>query len=162
MIEIANLDDHQLQNLINNHEVKRETRAPLYFQAVAELDRRTSHGLSIQKTVNYLKGAARENRFVTYGSVAEANSMNWSTVRRPMSKHLGNVLSYCHGNSIPYLTAIVVSQPNIESGKFDESNLKGFTDGLLRLGVAIAEENRERFVEEEQRKVFIWAREDIF
>ena len=158
MIEIATLDDHQLKNLIKNYEDKGETKADLYTLAVSELDRRVSKGLNIQKTVDFLKTAAGENRFVTYGDVAKANDIDWSKVRRPMSKHLGNVLSYCHGNRMPYLTTIVVSQPNSESGKFDESNLKGLIDGLSRLGVSIPWHKAQQFVEDEQQKVFDWAK----
>jgi len=155
-IDVKALSIEQLKSLVANHEKNNATRSSLYSDAVAELDRRQSPGLDLQTTVNTLVHTARKQQFISYGDVAAANGSDWQKVRRLMPKHLDNVLSYCHQRGLPYLTAIVVSKPNLETGKFDPENLKGFIHGVQRLGLTIAD--FEKFAEEEQLRVFEWGR----
>lgn len=157
-VDPKSLSEEQLKNVIANHERQGKTKDALYMEAVAELDSRQSPGLHLKTTVNALVQAARKQEFINYGDVAAANGSDWQKVRRLMPKHLDNVLSYCHQRGLPYLTAIVVSKPNLQTGTFDPENLKGFINGLHRLGLLVAD--HEKFAKEEQMRVFEWGRSE--
>lgn len=153
-IDVTTLTDEQLSTLIENHRVKGATSAPLFVAAVAERQKRGSLGLDLETTVKALARAARQRRFMSYKDVADANGATWNKVRFRMNKHLDDVLHYCHRNNLPFLTAIVVPKPNIETGKQDKETLKGFLAGIERLGVGVTGE--DDFMEQEQKRVFDW------
>jgi len=155
--DLKSLTADQLKSLIANYERKGETKSQTYVEAVSVLDSKVSPGLDLKTTVKILVEAAKTPRFISYGEVAEANSSNWQQVRRLMPTHLDNVLSYCHQRHLPYLTAIVVSKPNLTTGRFDPENLRGFVNGLRRLGLSVT--NPEEFAQAEQTRVFNWAKE---
>ncbi len=154
--DIKSLSVDELKTVIHNHEEKGKTRELRYLEAIAELDSRQSPGLDLHTTVHALIDAAQKQNFISYGDLAEANGSDWQKVRRLMPKHLDSVLSYCHQRELPYLTAIVVSKPNLQTGKFDADNLKGFIKCMRRLKLVIVDE--EKFAKEEQGRVFKWGR----
>ena len=158
-IEVATLTDDQLSNLINNHRAKSATTAPLYLEAVAEQQKRHTAGLDIEATVRVLTTAARQRRFISYKEVAGASGAKFNKVRFRINRHLDDVLEYCHRNGMPFLTAIVVPIPNLETGKQKPETLKGFVAGVQRLGVSVI--NEDDYMEKEQQRVFDWARAQI-
>jgi 5-methylcytosine-specific restriction enzyme B len=154
-IDLDTLSVDQLKNLISNYESEGRTDSAVYQDAISLLDKKVSRGLDLRTTVKTLVAAARNRKFISYGDVAIANGSDWSKVRRLMPIHLDNVLSYCHQRRLPYLTAIVVSKPNLDTGRFDPENLKGFTNGLRRLGLKVTDQ--EEYARAEQNRVFDWA-----
>jgi hypothetical protein len=65
-INLETLSIGQLENLIVNHRRKRATDAPLYIDALRELEKRKGKGLDFEKSLSIILQAAREARFLRY------------------------------------------------------------------------------------------------
>jgi hypothetical protein len=65
-ISLDNLTNKQLQNLIENHQRKSATDAPIYTAALQELERRTGKGLDFDKSFSIIVRAAKRKEFLTY------------------------------------------------------------------------------------------------
>lgn len=113
------------------------------------------HRLSLEKTYAAIVAAAKDHRFITYADLADANGAPWSKVRRLMPNHLGRLVTIAHERGWPLLSAIVVSQKNIETGAFEQSALDGFTAAARDVGISVGDP--EAFVRDQQEKVFAWA-----
>lgn len=111
--------------------------------------------LSLEKTYQAILTAARAQRFITYAELADANRAPWNKVRRLMPNHLGRLVTIAHERAWPLLSAIIVSQKNIETGSFEQSALDGFIAATRDVGVSV--DDPEAFVREQQQKVFAWA-----
>ena len=116
--------------------------------------------LDVSRSLDLLKRAAREHRFVSYGDLATASGLTWSyTIRARMSRskgHLDCLLDICHGQGLPLLTALCVNKKNLETGELSEFSLSGFADGARRLGYTIQDE--KTFFKRCQRESFEWGR----
>jgi hypothetical protein len=53
------------------------------------------------------------------------------------------------------LSAVVVNQPNVESGALEPETLRGFIAAARELGYSITDQ--EAFLREQQARVFEWA-----
>src|ERR1700676_3971130 len=102
-----------------------------------------------------IRGAAKERRFLSYKELSNASGADWGQVHYAIFKHLWNLLEYAHRNNWPMLTAIVVNQLNVGTGKMDPKTLKGFITAARDLGYAVTDE--ESFLREQQARVFAWA-----
>ena len=80
-IDVETLSTGQLENLIVNHRRKRATNAPLYIDALGELEKRKGKGLDFEKSLSIILEAVREARFLSYRELADANGADWSQVR---------------------------------------------------------------------------------
>ena len=118
-IDVTKFDDKGLENFIQNHREAEATDRPEYQQALEELARRKGHGLDFDKSFRAIRQAAIEQRFMSYGELAEQSGSDWSKVRYAMNDHLGNLVEFAYRNGWPLLSAIVVNQNNLNTGELD-------------------------------------------
>ena len=154
-IDIAAQSDEGLQNIIDNHWANEATDRPLYFEALAELNRRQGEGLDFVKTLALVRERAAQRRFISYGEIAEANGLDWNAVRYPMNTHLWRLVEYAHSKGWPMLSAIIVNKQNVGTGEMEESTLKGFIEAAKELGYAPADATA--FLKDQQEACFEWA-----
>jgi hypothetical protein len=159
MIDVTKLDDDGLKNLIENHLAKRVTNTPLFEDAVRERNRRNGGGLDVDRSVAYLRAAAAERRFVSYGELAEANGAIWDKVRYPMNDHLWNLI--CHGRcrGWPMLSAMVVNKQHLATGDMEPETLVGFTKAAALLGYQVTDPGS--FLREQQAECFAWGKAGV-
>jgi hypothetical protein len=72
-INVGTLSIAQLENLVENHRRKRATDAPLYIDAIRELEKRKGKGLDFDKSLSIILNAAKERRFLSYNDLADAS-----------------------------------------------------------------------------------------
>jgi len=111
--------------------------------------------LSIEKSIDHLITCARRREFSTYLEIAKANGHTWEEVwlqMRGPKNHLDDILKFCHENNFPLLTAIVVQQENKKDGKLKPFALKGFVEGVGKLGIEV--KNRSEFLKKCQKECF--------
>jgi len=154
-IDPQTLDDGGLKNLIANYR-RKAASDDVYLAALAEQARRLGRGLDFDTTIRVITDAAQEGRYISYGQVAEASGAGWTKVHYAISRHLGDLIEYCHRNGLPLLSAIVVNQKNLQTGHMDADTLRGFIGGVRAVGIAVTDE--VGFLRQEQKRVFEWAR----
>ncbi len=142
----------ELKTILNNHEVAGKTAAPSFKAALAELGKRTTAGLSLERTVSIIAQAARNRQFITYKAVAEQSGVKWNSANVTMPKHLLAVCQHGHRQGLPMLSAIVVSQTRVKDGGMDEATLAGFCKAAAALSYTVGEP--EAFLKEQQAAVF--------
>lgn len=155
MEKFAKFSDKQIRNLIENYQRQGKTAEVYYHELLEENSRRSGNGLSFEKTLEAVKQAARERRFLPYIELAERSGCTWNKVRHSIPRHLQSLLEYCHARDMPLLSAIVVNKHNAKTGKLDEGSLSGFTKGVEELGISVSDP--DAFLREEQEKIFAWA-----
>lgn len=111
--------------------------------------------LDLQRTYSAVLKAARERRFISYGDVAKANGADWQKVRRPMNRHLGELVSLAVKRGWPMVSAIVVNQQNLESGTLEGTARDGFLTAARESGLKV--DDPDAFVTSQQEAVFSWA-----
>lgn len=102
--------------------------------------------------------AAKTGRFISYGELAEANGVPRTKARHLMNGkhgHLDDLLAFCHANSMPLLTAIVVQKRKLNTGEMDDFTLAGFVEGVQRFGILV--HDQIAFLEQSQAECFNWA-----
>ena len=151
----ANRTDEQLRNIIQNHRDKGVTDAPLYLDALRELDERKGKGLSFDKSFAIIKSAAAERRFISYKDLADESGARWTQVHYSVGSHLWSLVEYAHRKGWPMLSAIVVNKENLDTGTMQPETLKGFVAAARELGHLVTDE--QAFLREQQEKVFEWA-----
>jgi hypothetical protein len=155
-INVTKLMDDQLKNLIENHRRHKETSAPVYLEALRELQiRRGKGGLEFDKSFQIIKAAAKEGLFLSYKDLADASGADWNQVHYSIGGHLWDLVEFADRNGWPMLSAIVVNKPNVRSEAMEPETLKGFVAAARDLGYAITDE--EAFLHEQQARVFEWA-----
>jgi hypothetical protein len=153
----SELTDNEIRTLIANHERTKATTVPRYRELIDEHARRFGKGLRVEVSLVYLKEAAKRGEFTTYGSLAEANGVHWSKVRRRMDGahgHLGDVLSVCHAHGLPLLTALCVNKEAIKDGTLSDEALSGFIKAAKRLGYTMTDDRA--FLKHCQKQCFAW------
>jgi hypothetical protein len=160
-MDITKLSDQQLRNLIDNHRRKGATDHPIYLEAIAENDRRRGKGLSFSKSIDVIRKAAAEGRFVSYKELAEKSGADWNQVRYLLGKHLWSLVEYAQGMGWPMLSAIVVNKENLASGAMEAETLKGFIAAAKDLKPRYVVTNEEQFLREQQKLVFEWGRKEL-
>jgi hypothetical protein len=158
-IDVKKLTDQQVRNLIENHVRKHATSANEYLEALAELGRREGHGLEFDKTMEIVREAARRRNFVSYKALAKASNVDFNKVRFAINGHLWRLVDYAHHRKWPLLSAVVVNQPNVETGEMEASTLRGFIAAARLLQYTITDEHA--FLKEQQERVFEWAQQAI-
>ena len=113
--------------------------------------------LDLQTTYRAILDAARQHRFISYGDLAKANGADWNKVWRNMPRHLGELVKLAIERGWPLLSAIVVSQSNLETGTLDGDTLKGFISAAREFGLDV--DDPQTFVKEQQKATFDWASE---
>jgi|GEM_PF-5358945 hypothetical protein len=74
-IDVETLAIGQLENLIENHRRQGATNAPLYIDALRELEKRKGKGLDFDKSLSIILEAAKERRFLSYKELADASGL---------------------------------------------------------------------------------------
>jgi hypothetical protein len=154
-INVTKLTDDQLKNLIKNHRRQQATSAPVYLEALRELQVRKGKGLEFDKSFRIIRAAAKEHRFLSYKELADASGADWSQVHYSIGPHLWDLVEFAHWNDWPMLSAIVVNKPNVASGTMEPATLKGFIGAARELGYQVTDE--QAFLREQQARVFEWA-----
>lgn len=147
--------DQQLENVVRNHRARGKLDAPYFLEALEELARRKGNGLVFARSLDLIRIAAAERRFLSYKDLADGSGADWSRVRYAMNRHLGDLIQYAHGKGWPMLSAIVVNQQNVATGAMEPETLKGFAEAARWLGYSVHDE--KTFLEEQQRLIFAWA-----
>jgi hypothetical protein len=154
-INVTNLTDDQLKNLIANHRRHKATSAPMYLEALRELQIRKGNGLEFDKSFRIIRAAARERRFLSYKALADASGVDWGQVRYSLGGHLWDLVEFADRNDWPMLSAIVVNKSNVSSGAMNPATLSGFIGAARELGYQVTDE--QAFLREQQARVFEWA-----
>lgn len=154
MIDVQRLSDDELRNLIRNHQAKHATDRPLYRQAIEETHRRHGGTLDLDRSLAYLRAAAAQRRFVSYGELAEANGAEWDKVRYPMNTHLWALVCLAHAKGWPMLSAMVVNKQHVATGHMEPATLTGFVGAANDLGYEITD--AQSFLREQQEACFRW------
>ena len=155
-ITVETLSNTQLENLVENHRRKRATDAPLYVDALRELEKRKGKGLDLDRSLAIIRQAAKEGRFISYKELADTSGVDWNQVRFAMNGHLWNLVEYSHLRHGILFSAIVVNTSHVATGKMEAETLKGFVGAARLLDYAITDE--QAFLKEQQACVFAWAR----
>ena len=116
-INVETLSVGQLENLIENHGKQRATDAPMYLDALRELEKRKGKGLDFDKSLSIILKAAKERRFLSYKELADASGADWGQVHYAIGPHLWKLVEYADRKGWPLLSAIVVNKPNVDTGK---------------------------------------------
>ena len=111
--------------------------------------------LSLDTTYRAILEAARKQRFISYGDLAQANGEAWQKVRRQMPGHLGDLMELCHEEGWPLLSALVMPKGAVETGKLEGRAQEGFVNAARSLGYEIGDP--AAFVSEHQQRAFVWA-----
>jgi hypothetical protein len=157
-IEYSSKTIAELKTIVANCKRLNKTNAPVCLAAEEELKRRHPTLLEPAKSQAMIFMAAREDRCVSYGQVAEASGVPWSVARLAMPGHLWELISHAHNLGWPMLSAIVVNKPSVATGKMDPSTLKGFIAAAHSLGRDNIDANGEEFLKKEQQRVFDFAK----
>ena len=151
-VDLAAKSVDALKTILKNHETAGKTAAASFKAALAELGKRTTAGLSLDRTVGIIAEAARNRQFISYKTVAAENGVKFSTANVAMAKHLLAVCEYGHRKGLPMLSAIVVSQSHVADGGMDPPTLEGFAKAAAALKYDVADP--EAFLREQQQAVF--------
>lgn len=160
-MDLTSKSDAELDRWILNHERKAATDLPFFRQLLEERARRgkVKHALDVEVSLNLLRQAAIEQRCVSYGEVAAANSVDWNKARHRMNGangHLDRLLDVCHARGLPMLPAICVNKAGLVSGELEPSALAGFAEGARRLGYQVTDELA--FHHERRDECWAWGR----
>jgi hypothetical protein len=156
---VAEKSDAELANLIANYERHRRINDPRYLEALAERDRRRSAGLSFDRSKQVIATAARAGKFVSYKQLADASGVSWQRAHFPIFNHLWDLSVWSHGKFGILLSAVVVNEPNRETGEKDPDALNGFIRGAIEIGLDVGQDH-EAFLRQQQHRVFEWARSE--
>ena len=142
----------QLVNIVANHRAAGKTQTDMFAAALRALDARRHKGFDLQTSLDFLIGAARARRFVSYKDVATANGIEWAKARRAISAHLDAVCEYAASRKMPLLTAIVVNAEGVADGSMSVEARTGYMLTATRLGRGGADP--QAAVAAEQQRVF--------
>ncbi len=154
-VDVEALSDKELENLIENHRRKRATDQPVYIAALREQGKRKGKGLDFHTSLDIIRAAAKEGRFLSYKELADASNVDWGQAHYLIGGHLWDLVEYAHRMGWPMLSAVVVNKPNLKDGRMEPEALKGFIGAARLLGYTVLDE--EEFLREQQARVFDWA-----
>ena len=156
----------ELRQMQSNYERLKKTDSADYRTLLATIDRRGVNGLDLARTVDFLRHAAAERRYVSYKDIAAASGVVWdNAVRLRMTAHLDDATRQVARDGGPLISSIVVNQPNIATGKLEPVALRGFIKIVaeLRGQDSIPDRNAAAsaaLLAEAQQEVFRWAAPD--
>ena len=111
--------------------------------------------LDLKKTYRAILDAARNERFISFGDLARANSIEWQQVRREMNRHLGSLVEIAAARDWPALSVIVVKQNDVETGNLSGKTRDGFIKAAKAFGYEVSDP--AAFVEKQRQEMFDWA-----
>jgi hypothetical protein len=144
IVDLTGKKASEIETWIKNHENAKKTSEPLYLELLEERARRAQEKqkLDFGRSLEHLKQAAIHRTCTSYGDLAKASGVDWSTARHQMNGpngHLDRLLDICHARGLPLLTAICVNQTNVADGELGEEALAGFVAGARRLGLEVTD-----------------------
>ena len=153
-ITVTELSIAQLENLVTNHRKAGATDRPLFAEALRELELRR-RGFDFRKSVDLIRVATREGRFVGCKDLADASGLPWGRAFRQISAHLGALDEYGHRKYGVLLSCVAVNQRHVATGEVEPSYLRGFAGWAEQLGYSVGDP--ATFLREQQARVFAWA-----
>jgi hypothetical protein len=125
-VDLPTKTDKEIALLIANHERRHSLGAPLMLAAVAEQSRRRDGGLDLDRTLQLILAAAREDRFVTEKEIAAQSGQGWAKVKAKVANHLRalSILEHARSGTMPGVA--VVAEANRDDGELPEEALAGF------------------------------------
>ena len=111
--------------------------------------------LDLQTTYGAILNAARQGKYVSYGTLAKANGAKWTKVRYKLNNQLGDIMKLAAERDWPIPSAIVVDQASLETGALSDSAVKGFVGAARALGFDV--QDPQAFIAEQQKAMFAWA-----
>src|SRR5580704_6895762 len=97
------------------------------------------HQLDLERTYSAIRNAARQERFVSYGDLAAANDVPWNNARRPMPRHLEQLVVIAKERGWPMLSSSVVNKESLETGKLDGSAREGLLSAARNIGINVGD-----------------------
>ena len=158
-MNVEDLNVQQLKNVVENHRRKGATNAPLFREALRELESRTGKGLNFDRSFEAIRAAAKDRRFLSYKDLSDASGAEWTKVHYEVGGHLWRLVEYAHLMGWPMLSAIVVNKPNVSTGSMEPATLKGFVAAARALRIPVTDE--QRFLREQQERVFEWGAKQL-
>ncbi|MPZ34124.1 MAG: hypothetical protein GEV13_24585 [Rhodospirillales bacterium] len=160
--DLAAFEDDRIEQWILNHEKNHATKEPLYLALLEDRARRDREKgrLDVNKSLDMLIQAAKEQRYVTYGDLATANNVDWKVARHQMNGrngHLDRLVDVCHARGLPQLSAICVNKSGRKTGELEPPALKGFVAAARRIGLQVHDE--VAFHHQERDECFRWGRD---
>jgi hypothetical protein len=158
-VDLDAKSDDEIETWIGNFERKGKMNDPFFKRLLEERAKRQSRGLKPEVSLRHLYSTAQAGRFTTYGDLAKANDVPWSTARHAMNGaagHLDRLLDICHARGLPLFTAICVNQEGLNDGELSGDALKGFVSGAKRLGYRVTDASA--FLRDCQTQCFEWAK----
>jgi len=145
MTDFSAKTDAEIDQWIVNFEKRGQTETAFYYELLEERGRRAGkrQALDLEKSLSALKQAAITRTCITYGDLARASGVEWSSARHQMNGkhgHLDRLLEICHARQLPLLTAICVNQSGLQDGELEEKALSGFAEGARRIGRSFSDD----------------------
>jgi len=164
MADLKSKTDQEIDAWIANYVRLGKTAEPFYRELLEERGRRgtAKHRLDIEKSLVAVMDAAKQQKCITYGSLAAASGVGWSKARRAMDGaggHLDRLLDICAARGLPLLTALVVNQGGLAKGELGPDALRGFCAGARRLGLSVPDE--AAFHREQRDASLAWGRSQL-
>lgn len=132
-VDVPAKTDKELALLIANHERRHSLGAPLMLAAVAEQSRRRDGGLDLDRTLELILGAAREDRVVTERQIAAQSGQGWAKVKAKVANHVRALSILEHARSGIMAGVAVVPEEHREDGALEGEALAGFESLCLAL-----------------------------
>jgi esterase/lipase superfamily enzyme len=132
-VDIAAKTDKELALIIANHERRHSLGTPLMLEAVAEQSRRRDGGLDLDRTLDLILAAAREDRFVTPRQIAARSGQPWGKVKTKVANHVRSLSIREHAGCGIMAGVAVVPEESSEDGELTGEALAGFESLCLAL-----------------------------
>ncbi len=158
-IELSTKTVEELQNFILNYQRKGMITDPFYARVITERNARKNTPLDFIRTRDFILAAAREERCVSYKSIAELNGAEWSRVRYRIFDLLGELVDWGHAHKMPMLSAIVVDSALVDKKTMSDTALAGFVRKAETLAGKKIDPDPKKFLKDEQTALFRYAQE---
>jgi hypothetical protein len=132
-VDLPTKTDKELALIIANHERRHSLGAPLMLAAVAEQSRRRDGGLDLDRTLELILAAAREDRFVTHRQIAAQSGQPWGKVKTKVANHVRSLSIREHAGRGIMAGVVVVPDENGTDGELAGDALAGFESLCLAL-----------------------------
>jgi len=158
---IATMSDKQIDDEFRNYERYRTSpdvaRRRLFERNRARYEellaaRESLTGFRLETSLEVIRKAAQERRFISYKELADANGVDWKIAYFTINRHLGDLISFSHERDGILISAIIVNKENLETGRMQEKTLTGFALAAEAMGYQFS--RAEAFLAAQQEAVF--------
>jgi hypothetical protein len=113
--------------------------------------------LTFEKSLEIVKQAGKERRFVCCKDLANGSGADWSKVHYQIGGHLLRLNEYSYLRYGIMISSIVVPKEHVATGKMTPSMIKGCRASAPNDEIDRFHRDPEAFYREQQQKVFDWA-----